>query len=73
MDKGKLLGIETINSKKGVFYKYYIGFSSDSCLGYIVRDYFTSKVFDVSLGDEVELVFGAGYDMKAYLKEIKRV
>lgn len=73
MNKGKLLGIETINSKKGLFYKYYIGFSSDSCLGYLVRDYFTSKTFDISLGDEVELVFGSGYDKKAYLIEIKRV
>lgn len=72
MEKGYLLGIETINSKKGVFYKYYVGFKSDSCIGYVVRDYFTSKLFELSVGDDVELVFGAGYDMKAYLKEIKK-
>lgn len=70
----KVLGIETIKSKKGeIFYKVYIGEDAPTCKGYKVRDYFLTWCPDVEPGDDVELIFGAGYDMRAYLKEFKKI
>lgn len=70
----KVLGIETIKSKKGeTFYKVYVGEVVPNCKGYKVRDYFMTWCPDIEPNDDVELVFGAGYDMRAYLKEFKKV
>lgn len=72
-----VVGIETINAKSGgTFYKVYIQEEIPSLKklnGYRVKDYFVTFVPQVEVGDVVDLVFGCGYDAKAYLKDIKKI
>lgn len=69
----KVLGVETLKTSKGTFFKLYVGFEAENVEGLKVRDYFLTVKPDVHVGDYIELIFGAGYDMKAYLKEIRKV
>lgn len=71
----KVLGIETLKKKKTgeIFYKVYVGELADNCKGYRVKDYFLSWCPDIGVNDDVEIIFGAGYDMKAYLKEFRKI
>lgn len=74
MDTVKIIGLETIKSKKGeIYYKVYAGCLDKNTEGYKVKDYFLTWKPDVTIGDDYEIVFGAGYDMKAYLKDFKKV
>lgn len=74
----KLLGIKEITTKAGnKGYNYY--FSDDfsdyelehnACSGQSVVQEYSSKAFDVKIGEECTLVYGRGFQDKAQLTNI---
>ena len=67
----KVLGIEELKTKKGTFFKLYVGELVDNCEGYKVKDYFVGSVHpDCKVGDDVTVLFGSGYDSKAFYKGV---
>ena len=75
----RILGIKKGKNKEGnPSYVYY--FSDDysdyernnaECLGSPVSSIYSSKDFKVNVGDELELIYGRGFQDKAVLKEIR--
>lgn len=77
----KILGIKvTVNKLGSKYYEYHFAstFSDydkehSECYGNQVFSEFSTKAFHVSVGDEVDIIYGKGFQGKAQLIDIRTV